>query len=152
MLLKSPGPSAFGEWALVPWCVGRAGASGVWSCRLVPLAGLVVWPRRCGFCPPGSVSSLFLCCDQPRAGRALCGGRISKEGRRPKDRSLDRYPPFTPGVHTYDILWAWDWVVDLSYCSCQPVSCRFLLRLSSRTLKKMGAAEVSTGRADVFLL
>ena len=52
-----PGLSAFGVWAR---CVGRVCTSGVWSCRLLPLAGPVVWPRRPGLCPPCSVSSLFL--------------------------------------------------------------------------------------------
>ena len=66
------------------------GVLGVW-------AGFVVWPRRRGLCPPGSVSSLFLFYDQRRAERALRGCRISKEGRRPKDRSLDRYPLLRPG-------------------------------------------------------
>ena len=87
-----PGLSAFCVWALVPWCVVLVGAFGALSCRLVPSAGLVVWPCRCGLCPPGTVSSffLFLATNHLWCGLSVEDG-LPRRGDDPRTVSLDKY-------------------------------------------------------------
>ena len=88
-----PGLSAFCLWRLVSWCVGRLGGPGVCSLRLILLVGLVVWPCLPGLRSPGSFSTLFLSTtNHVRAGSPWWF--VLQKGRRPKDRSLDRYLPY----------------------------------------------------------
>ena len=108
-----------------PWCVGPACASGVWSYRLVLLAGLALWPRRPGPSPSGGLLPGPLV----GSGRlALSSGvflalffflfeRGDDPGHRPKDRLFrrrgdDPRTDFFAGISpfgSYSILWPWYW-------------------------------------------
>ena len=90
-----PGLSASGVWAPVPWC---------WACLAF---GVVVWfrwwvlssgPFVRGLVPRAQ-SFLFFCCDQPRAERALRGGRIFQGGATTQEPIFRKLSP-----KTYDLL------------------------------------------------
>ena len=119
-----------------PWCVGPACASGVWSCRLVLLAGLALWPRRPGlsfgrsvawsscrvwssgpvvWCLPGLVLPSFRKRRRPRAPTQR--PVVSKERRRPKDRSLSRYLPLRQLQYSMAVV-----LVGLACASASPYS------------------------------
>ena len=116
VVLFKRGESFLAPWVCLPSVCGRffPGVLGLWA----PLAfGPVVlfrWrvlssgPVVLGFVL-GHCFFLVSFCDQPRGERALRGGRLSKVGRRPKERGI----PSSLGVHTFGTLCQWYWPCEL---------------------------------------